>query len=138
MYQCETPEYRAWADAKYRCFNPNAADYYKYGGRGITMCDEWRNDFDAFLEHIGPRPSAKHSLDRVDNERGYEPGNVRWATKSQQNINRRLPAPDPRREKAIQLRESGLSQRAIATSLGVSHPTIGRWTNGVCGSKVST
>lgn len=82
-------EYRAWAAAKQRCHNPKDRRYADYGGRGITMCDEWRDDFAAFLKYIGPRPPG-HSLDRFpDNDAGYAPGNVRWATSSEQQNNRR-------------------------------------------------
>lgn len=85
----ETPEYGAWRKAKGRCFDPNDRAFDNYGGRGITMCDAWANDFAAFLAHVGPRPSRHHSLDRIENDGHYEPGNVRWATRSQQSKNRR-------------------------------------------------
>jgi hypothetical protein len=84
-----TPEYNAWIGAKTRCFNAKRHDFALYGGRGITMCREWQDSFTAFLEHIGPRPSATHSLDRIDVNGHYEPGNVRWATRSEQQRNRR-------------------------------------------------
>jgi hypothetical protein len=84
-----TPEYRMWTNAKTRCFSAGRRDYKNYGGRGITMCAEWVHDFAAFFAHIGPRPSTAYSIDRIDNDRGYEPGNVRWATRSQQNKNQR-------------------------------------------------
>lgn len=80
-------EYAAWKHAKHRCYNPRDKKYRLYGGRGITMCGEWRADFAAFLAHIGPRPSTDHSLGRIDGNRGYEPGNVRWETDVQQNNN---------------------------------------------------
>lgn len=86
-----TPEYRAWANAKDRCFNPNVRNYASYGGRGITMCDEWTWSFEAFFAHIGSRPSPRHSLDRYpDNDGNYEPGNVRWATPTEQGRNVRV------------------------------------------------
>lgn len=85
-----TREYRSWESAKQRCFNPNTTGYHNYGGRGITMCDEWANDFNAFLEHMGPRPDG-HSLDRIDSNGNYEPGNCRWADRYTQNGNRRNP-----------------------------------------------
>ncbi len=72
-----------------RCENPNVRAYPLYGGRGIKICAEWRNDFKAFEAHVGPRPSKKHSIDRIDTNGDYEPGNVRWATPVQQCNNRR-------------------------------------------------
>ncbi|MGL5963432.1 MAG: hypothetical protein ACRCZ2_03400, partial [Fusobacteriaceae bacterium] len=84
-----TPEYRAWSGMIDRCERPSFSQFADYGGRGITVCAEWRRDFAAFLTHVGPRPSDKHSVDRIDNARGYEPGNVRWATKTEQNRNKR-------------------------------------------------
>lgn len=82
-----SPEYRSWQAAKTRTTNPNRADWPRYGGRGIRMADEWLNDFPAFLAHIGPRPDGT-SLDRIDSDGNYEPGNVRWATASEQRRNR--------------------------------------------------
>lgn len=86
-----SPEYRAWSRMNERCRSPKAKSYGQYGGRGITVCNEWQGEggFQAFIDHIGPRPSENHSLDRIDNEKGYEPGNVRWATKKQQQRNTR-------------------------------------------------
>lgn len=84
-----TPEYRSWSAAKTRCFNPNADNYEHYGGRGITMCADWRDSFETFLADMGPRPAGT-SLDRYpDNAGDYEPGNCRWATARQQRANQR-------------------------------------------------
>lgn len=81
-------EYRAWAGMKVRCLNPNFKDWHLYGGRGIRVCDKWRDSFESFYGDVGPRPSAVHSLDRYPNGDGnYEPGNVRWATRKQQARN---------------------------------------------------
>lgn len=86
----ETPEYRAWQHAKSRCFNPRVWNYEEYGGRGITMSEDWKNSFENFLKDMGPRPSNNYSLDRYPNNDGnYEPGNCRWATSSEQAFNRR-------------------------------------------------
>lgn len=82
-------EYRVWHGIKTRTSNPNRKDSKNYLGRGIGMCAEWRGSFPAFLEHVGRRPSAQHSLGRIDNDGGYEPGNVRWETLIQQANNTR-------------------------------------------------
>lgn len=82
-------EYNSWVHARYRCHNRKAPDWARYGGKGITVCDEWRNNFKAFLDHVGPAPSPAHSIDRINNGKGYEPGNVRWATAKEQAQNRK-------------------------------------------------
>jgi len=84
-----TPEYRAWKAMIERCENPNCKHYRNYGGRGIAVHTGFRSSFMAFLNEIGNRPSPGHSLDRIDNSKGYEPGNVRWATRKEQNRNLR-------------------------------------------------
>jgi len=84
-----TPEYISWQGMIQRCHNPNSSSYSLYGERGISVCDEWRSSFKSFLDHVGRKPSRQHSLDRIDNSHGYEPGNVRWATPSQQQRNKR-------------------------------------------------
>lgn len=84
-----TPEYLAWINMRKRCNNPTNRAYRNYGARGIKVCPEWQDNFEAFLSHIGPRPSPELSIDRIDNSRGYEPGNVRWADRSTQSRNRR-------------------------------------------------
>lgn len=71
------PIHRIWTSMRERCNNPECWDYPRYGGRGITVSPRW-DDFSTFATDIGPRPSSAHSLDRIDNDRGYEPGNVRW------------------------------------------------------------
>jgi len=86
----KNPTYTTWISMIQRCTNPKAKGYLRYGGRGITVCDRWRNSFENFLADVGERPSKAYSIDRFpDNNKGYEPGNVRWATRSQQMNHRR-------------------------------------------------
>lgn len=70
-----------------RCRDPNAINYHRYGGRGITVCDRWHS-FSAFLEDMGRKPTPAHTIDRVNNDGNYEPGNCRWATAKEQIANR--------------------------------------------------
>jgi|GEM_PF-1843261 len=86
-------EHNLWTQIKARCFNPKSTNYKNYGARGITMYDDWKNNFETFLNYlqktIGLRPSTKHSLDRINNNGHYAPGNLRWATRNEQNQNNR-------------------------------------------------
>ncbi|GED89332.1 hypothetical protein [Streptomyces sp. 6-11-2] len=82
-------EYTIWTSMKQRCLNSAHRHYKEYGGRGITVCPRWQTSFEAFLADMGPRPSKSHTLDRIDNDRGYEPGNVAWRTYKEQAANRR-------------------------------------------------
>lgn len=84
-----TATFRVWCEMIRRCTNRRCKSYPNYGGRGITVCAEWLNDFAAFLEHIGQKPTPQYQIDRIDNNKGYEPGNVRWATRIQQMRNKR-------------------------------------------------
>ena len=85
-----SPEYRAWQNMLTRCYNPKATRFEHHGGRGIGVCDKWRNSFEEFFKDVGKRPSPNHTLDRYpDNDGNYEPSNFRWATQKQQSQNRR-------------------------------------------------
>lgn len=83
-----TPEYNAWRSAKGRCNNPRDRMFKTYGERGIKMCREWSEDFNKFFDHVGPKPSPEYSIDRIDNDRGYEPGNVKWSNDFEQAGNK--------------------------------------------------
>jgi hypothetical protein len=84
----QTDEYISWHAMMSRCFNPKWPNYADYGGRGVTVCAEWQ-DYRRFLADMGRRPSSEHSIDRYPNREGnYEPGNCRWATRSEQARNR--------------------------------------------------
>ncbi|UOR02035.1 hypothetical protein MUN77_01505 [Leucobacter allii] len=84
-----TSLYRTWKGMKSRCTNPNRPDYSRYGGRGIEVCDRWLHSFEAFASDVGEKPGPGYSIDRIDNDGNYEPGNVRWATASEQRRNQR-------------------------------------------------
>jgi hypothetical protein len=109
-------EYRCWCNMRQRCENPSNTKFALYGGRGIRVCERWLS-FENFLADMGPRPSLEHSLDRIDPERGYEPGNVRWATFKEQGANLRKTI-------LVELDGERMSLREAAKRIGVHHATL--------------
>lgn len=83
-----TAEYRIWGHMKTRCLNPKSRYYHRYGGRGIAICPEWLTSFEAFFRDMGSRPSRRHSIERLDGNKGYSPDNCCWALPLQQSSNR--------------------------------------------------
>lgn len=89
-FKSRTTEYRVWSAMKNRCYRTKNENYALYGGRGIKVCDRWRNSFQNFLNDMGKRPSLRHTLDRFPDKDGdYEPSNCRWADYFEQNNNTR-------------------------------------------------
>lgn len=93
MYNSQHNLYHLWEGIKRRCYNPNAKNYRYYGGSGITMNENWKNnpqDFISYIvDNIGEKPDSSYSLDRIDGNRGYEPGNVKWSSPLEQKLNQR-------------------------------------------------
>lgn len=82
------PAYHNWEQMIQRCNNPKKDNYHLYGGRGIKVCERWRN-FANFIADMGEKPTTKHSIDRIDNDGNYEPSNCKWSTAKEQAQNRR-------------------------------------------------
>jgi len=104
--------YPIWQSMKSRCYRPNDRQYKNYGARGIRVCDRWRHSVATFYRDMGDRPSPTHSLDRIDNDRDYEPDNCRWATDIEQINNRR-----------VTVRYLGKTRKEWAKELGAHYPS---------------
>lgn len=102
---------------KARCYNPKAINFYNYGGRGITVCDRWRNSFEAFLEDMKPRPTIKHTIEREKTDGNYEPDNCFWATRAQQSRN-------TRRNVFVTIGEQKLALVDACKQLGLRYTTV--------------
>lgn len=123
---CKTPEYGVWAGMKGRCRDKNHNQYYDYGGRGIRVCERWQKSFFAFYTDMGPRPTPKHQLDRKDNDKGYTPDNCRWATRREQNFNKRNTVMTLERIEDLACHvAAGGSIRKWSKTHGISHITAG-------------
>lgn len=119
-----TPTFTAWARMKQRCYDRACPKYYRYGARGVIVCERWLNSFENFLSDMGEKPSGR-SLDRIDNDGNYEPGNCRWATASQQVRNRSISKLDATSVAEIKSRiGAGERQSAIARAFGVTQTQV--------------
>lgn len=112
-----TSEYKIWERMLHRCKNPNNERYARYGGRGIKVCERWQESFANFLADMGPRPSPKHTVDRIDNDGHYEPSNCRWATQMEQTRN-------SSRTKDLTLNGETMCMTAWAQRLGITQHTL--------------
>ncbi len=114
--RAKSKEYRAYHGMLGRCYNPKNSDYHNYGGRGICVCAAWlakEGGFEAFYLALGPIPSPSHTLDRIDNDKNYEPSNCRWATRLAQVRNRR-----------VSLKDGGITLQEISEATGIDYWTI--------------
>jgi hypothetical protein len=119
-----SPEHIAWSSMRGRCLRPTDPAYDRYGGRGIGIDPAW-DSFERFLGDMGPRPTPQHSLDRVDNDKGYGPDNCRWATPAEQGQNRRSTKLTPVSVMCLRvLRARGADVSVLAGAFGVTRQTV--------------
>ena len=125
--------YNIWRGMKTRCHNPNDKDYPHYGGKGITVCSEWADDFACFQRWALKNGYERHlTIDRIDNDSGYLPSNCEWITNGKNAIKRSFVKLDYKRAQAIKkLVETGISQRMIADACGISQSTVSRIATGI-------
>lgn len=110
------PEFVVWQNMKRRCLDPTNRSYHNYGGRGITVCPEWADDYQRFREDMGQRPTPQHTIERVDNDGPYAPWNCRWATRKEQ-------AQNQRKRKDGVLMPDGRYLKHAAAELGIKYET---------------
>ena len=111
------PEYKIWKEMKRRCFNAARPGYQNYGGRGIKVCSRWNDSFPAFLKDVGRRPSKNHWLDRIANDLGYRPGNVKWSTEEESRNNK---------QQSVWISLNGLKRTMLDWSkiIGIKYTTL--------------
>lgn len=124
-----TPEFSSWSAMMDRCYCETNKGYHRYGGRGIAVCERWRNDFQAFLEDMGPRPKG-HSIGRINNNLGYFPENCQWQNAKQQGRNTRSVKLDARKVAEIRSLYGRLEQEDLAKRYGVTQSCISRVLSG--------
>ena len=112
--------YIIWVQMIGRCHRPKTFRYRDYGGRGIIVCDRWRRSFSDFYADIGPRPTKQHTIDRLNVDGNYEPGNVRWATAAEQNQNQRRTKLNPEKVLAIRAVATPHNRLSLAAQYGVT------------------
>ncbi len=121
-----TPEYRSWNHIKERCLNTNGHAYHRYGGRGITICDRWRDSFIAFFADMGLKPFSGAEIDRIDNNGNYEPENCHWVTQIENT--RKGPRVKLNMKKAEEIRKrykvGGITQATLAIIYGLTSSGI--------------
>lgn len=118
-----TATYSSWISMKDRCTNPKSKDFVRYGGKGITVCDQWLNYFEQFYKDMGEKPNGT-SIDRINNDQWYSPENCRWATHSQQQLNK---------TKSCLWLVNGVVYESLvkaAAAYGVTKQTIVKWVDG--------
>jgi len=133
--QRHTLLYEVWKSMKQRCYNPKNKDFHHYGGRGVIVCNEWRTSFTAFKNHIdeacGERPGSGYSIDRIDNSRGYEANNIRWATQTDQVHNRRAVSKfNPKADQSV------VDRIRLLRAQGMNYTEISRDVKVICSVQV--
>ena len=126
------PEYSTWTGMNERCSNPKNTYFHRYGGRGITVCDRWKNSFKAFYEDMGPKPFPKAQIDRRNNNGNYEPGNCRWTTSeiNNQNKNNNVLTIEKVREIRELYSKGNITHKKLSIKYDVSMTTIAYVTTG--------